>query len=177
MIFHTNMEEKIKALFFNETLKRWHFEEIIKESRMSRERANYFLRELLKEDFIKRIKPRGKMPYYLANRDSIKFRNKKRLYGLSIIEKSGLFEHLSRIKNIKTAILFGSYSRGDWSKSSDIDILIDFNKTKTLFDLSDVQSSLEAILNKKVDLVLRTGVKKQLLPYIQKDLTTVYEKD
>jgi len=124
MIFHTNMEEKIKALFFNETLKRWHFEEIIKESRMSRERANYFLRELLKEDFIKRIKPRGKMPYYLANRDSIKFRNKKRLYGLSIIEKSGLFEHLSRIKNIKTAILFGSYSRGDWSKSSDIDIFI-----------------------------------------------------
>jgi len=73
--------------------------------------------------------------------------------------------------------LFGSTARGEATPSSDIDILIDFNKTKTLFDLSDVQSSLEAILNKKVDLVLRTGVKKQLLPYIQKDLTTVYEKD
>ena len=118
------MEEKIRALFFNETLKRWHFEEIVKETGMSRERVNHFLRGLLKEDFIKRIKPRGKMPYYLANRDSIKFRNEKRIYGLSIIEKSGLFEHLSRLKNIKTAILFGSYARGDWSKSSDIDIFI-----------------------------------------------------
>lgn len=124
MIFHTIMEEKIKALFFNETLKRWHFEEIVTETEMSRERVNHFLRELLKENFIKRIKPRGKMPYYTSNLAFPKFRNEKRLYGLSIIEKSGLFEHLSRLKNVKTAILFGSYARGDWSKSSDIDIFI-----------------------------------------------------
>ncbi|MFZ2202347.1 MAG: nucleotidyltransferase family protein [Microgenomates group bacterium] len=73
--------------------------------------------------------------------------------------------------------LFGSTARGENTPSSDIDLLVDFNKTKTLFDLSDVQSSLEAILGKKVDLVLKNRVKKHLLPYIQKDLTTVYEKN
>ncbi|KKT35399.1 MAG: hypothetical protein UW22_C0054G0016 [Candidatus Gottesmanbacteria bacterium GW2011_GWB1_44_11c] len=44
-------------------------------------------------------------------------------------------------------------------------------------DLSDIQSDLENILGKKVDLVLRSGIKKQLLPYIQKDLTTIYEEN
>ena len=118
------MKEKIKVLFFKETLKRWHFEEIVKETGASRERINYFLKELLTENFIKRIKQKGKMPYYLANRESDKFRNEKKLYGLSILAESGLFEHLNKLKNIKTAILFGSFARGDWSKSSDIDLFI-----------------------------------------------------
>ncbi len=124
MIFHTNMKEKIKALFFNESLKRWHFEEIVKETGSSRERINHFLKELLNENFIKKSKKKGRMPYYTANRDLPRFRNEKRIYGLSILEKSGLFEHLTNIKKIKTAILFGSFARGDWSKSSDIDIFI-----------------------------------------------------
>ena len=127
------MNEIIKAIFFNDTLKRWHFEAIVKESKMSRERVNYFLKQLVKEEFIKRIKPKGKMPYYLANRESPKFRTEKRLFGLNLIEKSGLFEHLNSLKNIKTAILFGSFARGDWSKSSDIDLFLygddqDFDK-------------------------------------------------
>lgn len=73
--------------------------------------------------------------------------------------------------------LFGSTARGEDTPSSDIDLLVDFNQTKTLFDLSDIQSGLEDILDRKVDLVLKSGVKKQLLPYIQKDLTTIYEKN
>ena len=118
------MKELIKALFFNDSLKRWHFEEIIRETEMSRERTGHFLKELLKEKFIRRIKQRGKMPYYTANMDSTSFRNEKRLYGLSILEKSGLFEHINNLKKIKTAILFGSFARGDWSKSSDVALFI-----------------------------------------------------
>ena len=64
------------------------------------------------------------MPYYLANRNSKKFRSEKKMYGLMLLEKSGLFEHLNSCKNIKTAILFGSFARGNWSKSSDIDLFI-----------------------------------------------------
>ncbi|MFH0752552.1 MAG: nucleotidyltransferase domain-containing protein [archaeon] len=127
--------ERIKELFFNETLKRWHFKDIINISKMSRERVNYFIKKLLKEKYIKRIKPKGKMPYYIADRESLKFRSEKRLYGLALLEQTGLFEHIISIKDIKTAILFGSFARGDWSKSSDIDIFIygndkEFNKGK-----------------------------------------------
>lgn len=118
------MKEIIKALFFNHTLRRWHFETILAESGISRERVNHFLKELLKDKFVIRIKKRRKMPYYEANRDSAKFRSEKKLYGLKLLEESGLFENLNSCKGIKTAILFGSFARGDWSKSSDIDLFI-----------------------------------------------------
>ncbi|MBU0536501.1 MAG: hypothetical protein KKE20_06025, partial [Nanoarchaeota archaeon] len=59
--------ERIKALFFEETLRRWHFENILEASGMSRERVNHYLKELLKERLIRRVKPRGRMPYYIAN--------------------------------------------------------------------------------------------------------------
>ena len=132
MIFHTNMKD-IKELFFNEALKRWHFEDIVRTSKISRERVNHFLKRLLKDGYIKRIKPKGSMPFYIANKESIKFQSEKRLYGLVLLEKTGLFKCINSIKGIKTAILFGSFARGDWSKSSDIDIFIygndkEFNK-------------------------------------------------
>ncbi len=118
------MKYDLKNLFFDEPLKRWHFEEIVKVSKLSRERANHQIRQLLKDNFITRTKKKGKMPYYTANAESETFRQEKRLHGLLIIEKSGLFGHLNSLKEIETAILFGSFSRGDWGKSSDIDLFI-----------------------------------------------------
>ena len=129
------MEERVMALFFNETLRMWHFEDIVAGSGISRERANYFLKSLVKKGLVSRVKPKNRMPYYIANRDSKKFRLEKRILGLEILQKTGLFEHLNSLENVKTAILFGSFSRGDWNKSSDIDLFIygddsGFNKGK-----------------------------------------------
>ncbi len=107
-----------------DTLRRWHFEDLIKESNMSRERVHTLLKELCNEYFIQRVNPKNKMPYYLANKDLSKFRSEKRLYGLKLLEESGLFENIISCKEIKTAILFGSFARGNWTRSSDIDIFI-----------------------------------------------------
>jgi predicted nucleotidyltransferase len=114
--------EQIKALFFNNTLKRWYFKEIIDQSGMSRERVNHYLKILLKEKFIIRTKPKQKMPYYTANIDLDQFRMEKRFYGLNMLKE--LFEQIQKNPKIKTAILFGSFCRGNWDKSSDIDIFI-----------------------------------------------------
>lgn len=105
-------------------MRRWHFEDLVRESKLSRERVNHFLKELLKNKLVRRIKPRGKQPYYLANHLLPKFRFEKRFYGLKLLEESGLFEQIASCPEIKTAILFGSFSRGDWGRSSDIDIFI-----------------------------------------------------
>lgn len=127
--------EDLKSLFLNNTLKRWHFQELINQSGMSRERVNYYLKLLLKEKFIARVKPPRKRPYYTAKRGLGRFRFEKRLYGLKLLQKSGLFEHINSLGEVKSAILFGSFARGDWNKSSDIDLFIfgnaaDFNKAK-----------------------------------------------
>ena len=123
----------LKRLFFEQTLRHWHFEDLVKESQRSRERVSYFLKELRKEDVVKRIKPRREMPYYVAHRENPKFRTEKQLFGLTRLEQSGLFEHLASCPGIETAIIFGSFARGDWNKSSDVDLFIyghdeDFDK-------------------------------------------------
>lgn len=155
------MKERLKILFFNNTLRRWHFSTLLEESGISRERLNYFLKLLQKEQFIKRIKHRGKMPYYIANRDLTKFRGEKRLYGLKMLEEAGLFEYLNTCKGVKTAILFGSFARGDWDKSSDIDLFI-------YGDDSYLQKGkLEAKLGREIQMFTYSNpkeIKKQLDP-------------
>ncbi len=125
----------LKPLFFEQTLRHWHFEALVHESKLSRERVHFYLKELCEQKFITRTKPRGKMPYYIATKESPTFRMEKRFFGLSILQKSGLFDHIYGNPNIKTAILFGSFARGDWGKSSDVDLFIygddsDFEKGK-----------------------------------------------
>lgn len=73
--------------------------------------------------------------------------------------------------------LFGSSARGEDKESSDVDLLVDFDETKSLFQLADVQFGLEKILGKKVDLVLKNRIKKVLAPYINQDLLQVYAKN
>lgn len=55
--------------------------------------------------------------------------------------------------DIKKAALFGSYVRGDNTKSSDIDILVELPDNATLFELGGLKVTLEEQLNKKVDIV------------------------
>jgi len=84
-----------------------------------------------------------------------------------------------RIENIKTKILpilkqagvkrsslFGSYIRGEETKRSDIDILVELPKGKSLFDFVDLGLQLEKALGQKVDLVEYSTIKPRLKPYI-----------
>ena len=79
-------------------------------------------------------------------------------------------------ENIAYLGLFGSYARGEAHKKSDIDLLIDFNDTKSFFQLTKIQEAFENIFKKKVDLVLKDNIKESLKSYILKDLVTLYEK-
>lgn len=55
---------------------------------------------------------------------------------------------------VKRAALFGSFARGDTTKKSDIDIVIEFKgKKKSLFDLVKLKIKLEEKLGRSVDLL------------------------
>lgn len=62
--------------------------------------------------------------------------------------------------------LFGSYVRGEQTDKSDIDILVEYPKGTTLFDVVDLQDKLEKALGKKVDLVSYKTIKPRLKQYI-----------
>ena len=68
---------------------------------------------------------------------------------------------------VNRASLFGSVVRGDTHKNSDVDILVQVPKNKSLFDMMDIQFELEDALKKKVDLVeygyIKPRLKSQIL--------------
>ena len=117
-------DELILELFYNNPTKHWHFEELIKKAKISRPQLNNWLKKFLKEKLIKKPKPKDKMPYYVANYENPDYQNKKRLFILNKLNDSGFLKHLSELPKAKTIILFGSLSRWDWYKDSDIDLFI-----------------------------------------------------
>jgi len=62
---------------------------------------------------------------------------------LPILKKAG----------VKKAALFGSYVRGDNTRESDVDILIELPEDATLFELGGLKIDLEEKLQRKVDVV------------------------
>lgn len=69
--------------------------------------------------------------------------------------------------------LFGSYVRGDYTESSDIDILVDFYKAIDAFEYIRLAHELEDMFDTKIDVVSRKGIKPQYLKYVEKDLIHV----
>ena len=67
---------------------------------------------------------------------------------------------------VKKIGIFGSYSRGEQRKSSDIDILVEFHEEPSLFEFLDLEEFLKSILKIKVDLVMKSALK----PYIGKHI-------
>lgn len=87
---------------------------------------------------------------------------------------SKIVSYLSKYAPAKIGI-FGSYARGDYSNSSDIDILVDFKGEITLFDLGGIKHDLTELLNRPVDIVTERSVNKRIKDYIYKDLKIIYE--
>ena len=117
-------EEKILDLFFNNPSKHWHFEEILKKAKIARSKAGKWLRRFIKEGLIRKIKERGKMPYYTGYFENPAYRNRKKIYALDKFYRAGLLNHLASLPKAKTVILFGSFARSDWNYGSDIDVFI-----------------------------------------------------
>ena len=76
---------------------------------------------------------------------------------------------------VTRSALFGSYSRGEAKKDSDIDILIEFPRGKTLLDLVGLEMDLESALGKKVDFVTFKSINRLLRDQILKEQVPLYD--
>ncbi|MCF0051352.1 nucleotidyltransferase family protein [Dyadobacter chenwenxiniae] len=73
---------------------------------------------------------------------------------------------------LKSMALFGSHARNEATEQSDVDILVEFS-APIGFEFIDLAIELEDVLQTKVDLVSKKGLKAPLLPYIEKNLIYV----
>ena len=117
-------KERVLELFLNEPTKHWHFNRILSSADVSRRVASRWLNSLKEEKIIKRIKPKGKMPYFQGNWEHANKKKKKRIFALNKLYETGLLYELWKLKGARTIVIFGSFVRSDWNTNSDVDVFI-----------------------------------------------------
>ena len=96
------------------------------------------------------------------------------------MERKRVFEVLSRIKpklqsefGVTSLSIFGSTARETSTEASDVDILVAFEGPATSKRFFGVQFLIEDELGCPVDLVTEKALRKELRPYIEKELMVV----
>ena len=80
---------------------------------------------------------------------------------------------------VEKAWVFGSYSRGEETKESDVDILVRFDGSTqmTLFKYAGLVNSLQKLLRKNVDLVEEEQLKGFAKESVEQDKILIYERN
>lgn len=80
---------------------------------------------------------------------------------------------LKKRYHMKKIGIFGSYVRGEQTKRSDLDVLVEFSKTPTLFEFVGMKNDLSDLMGLKVDLVMKSALKKNIRPRILREVVAV----
>ena len=92
--------------------------------------------------------------------------------------KAILKEHKAEVMQkyrVREIGIFGSFVRGEQKKRSDIDILVEFDSRNIpgLLKLIEMEIYLEKLLRKKVDVVLKSGIRPELKRGILKEVVYI----
>lgn len=79
---------------------------------------------------------------------------------------------------IERAYLFGSCSRGEETKYSDVDVMVTYDPSQriSLLRVSNIMLELQQIAKRKVDLAEVGYIKPFALPNVEKDKMLIYER-
>lgn len=90
--------------------------------------------------------------------------------------KNIITEHKDELRTkfkVKQLGLFGSYVRAMQSKGSDLDILVDFEKSVSLLGVVKLENFLSSLLEIKTDIVPREDIRPELKKRILKEVIYV----
>jgi predicted nucleotidyltransferase len=73
-----------------------------------------------------------------------------------------LLPELAEKYHVQTLEVFGSYVRNEQDPESDLDVLVTFEETPSLFTYIELENFLSDSLGVKVDLVMKTALKPRL---------------
>ena len=140
---------RVLEVFFNNPLPTgigFQLREISRNITLAPKSVKLYLEELEKENLIIKKEHRiHKYPVYYANRDDNYFRLLKKLNIIIRIKESGLLDYLNEKCIPDVIILFGSASKGEDIKDSDIDLYLQCNEKK--LNLSKYEKELKRKIN------------------------------
>ncbi len=98
-----------------------------------------------------------------------------------VLRIKGLEEKLAGIcrnNDIVFLAMFGSFVRGEQNRKSDVDIAIEFDKSKpkTLLDLIRLEGELSKVFKRKVDLGVFSSLNTYIVEDVKKEMRVIYEK-
>lgn len=79
-------------------------------------------------------------------------------------------------QGVLKAALFGSVVKGEAGKKSDVDLLVELDDNKSLFDLVGLKLELEDALKKRVDVLTYDAIYPPLKKIILNEQQIIYEK-
>lgn len=87
--------------------------------------------------------------------------NRKKLYKIIVsnLKKQGA----------KKIVLFGSYARNEQTEDSDIDLIVDFIKTKSLLEIVKIEKELSKTTGKKIELLTEDSISPHIKNSIKKE--------
>jgi len=147
--------QRILQLLFLEPLQEFALSEIAELGKVSKSTASLIVLKLHKEGLVKLVQL-SVVWRIQANYENPAFRREKILYNLSVIYRSGLVEYLNSIfGNPKAVVLFGSFSKGEDTMGSDIDIAIEDDSItgNTIASVKELES-LERRIGRKITIHL-----------------------
>ena len=83
--------------------------------------------------------------------------------------------NLCRENDVAKLGVFGSMARGEASDDSDVDLVVEFSKRKSLLALVSLERKMSAALGRKVDLLTEAAISPYLREGIKRDLRVIYE--
>ncbi len=84
-----------------------------------------------------------------------------------------LLPELREKYHVSSLGVFGSYVRGEQKKRSDLDVLVEFSKTPSLFTLVEMELLLTKQLGVKVDLVMKRALRPFARESVLRDLIEI----
>ena len=85
--------------------------------------------------------------------------DKIKIQALPVLKKAG----------VSRSFVFGSYARKETKKDSDLDLIVEFNKRKTLLDLIALKLELEEKMGIKIDVLTPDSIHPKIKNLIQKE--------
>ncbi len=141
--------DKVLGLFFQDPLPKgigFQLREISRKIKLAPKSVKIYLDKLVKEKLILKEKHRiHNYPIYYANRDNNYFKFLKRLNTIRSIIESGFLDYLDEKYMPDVIILYGSASKGEDIKDSDIDLFLQCAERK--LDLKKYEKELGRKIN------------------------------
>ena len=94
----------------------------------------------------------------------------------TIDELKNIIGDIAKQYGVKKVALFGSYSTGEETPDSDVDLLVDKGEIKGLFMFNSFVTSVQERLNKDVDVITYNSLNRSLIKDSVKNEVVLYEQ-